>query len=190
VYEAQLPTAFVWARADGLGELIFGLFYSERPDEKMSLGFYDPSQITEHFVEQVEAALDRPGTTAAALAAVRGQRFEEVEERYRTVRQPVLLLWGQQDRVTHLSYGERLASELPNAKLLTYPRCGHFPMIEAAAASTRDLVAFLDTQPRPAQPTAKPEPEPEPDAGPRASAAPSQAPGASPPAQPEPEAKP
>ena len=161
VYEAQLPTAFIWARADGMGELIFGLFYDERPDEKMEGAFYDPSRISEHFVEEVEAALDRPGTTAAALAAVRGQRFEDVEDQYRTIRQPVLLLWGREDRVTHLSYGERLVSELPNAKLMVYPRCGHFPMIEAAAPSTHDLVAFLDAPlpsaaPAPAAPAAAP----------------------------------
>jgi pimeloyl-ACP methyl ester carboxylesterase len=155
VYEEQLPTPFIWARADGMGELIFGLFYQERPDEKMALAFYDPKRLDERFVQEVEAALDRPGTTAAALAAVRGQRFEEVEERYRSIQQPVLLLWGREDRVTPLSYGERLASELPNAQLVSYPRCGHFPMIEASEPSTRELVSFLDAHRGPSAPAAR-----------------------------------
>jgi len=42
-----------------------------------------------------------------------------------------------------VKYGERLTRDLPTSKLIVYPRCGHFPMIEALAASNRDLVQFL-----------------------------------------------
>ncbi|MCC6527934.1 MAG: alpha/beta fold hydrolase [Polyangiaceae bacterium] len=151
VYEDQLPTAFLWSRADGMGELIVGAFYDERPDDKMALGFFDRKYVTEALVETVEEQLSRPGTKAAALAAIRGQRFEPMEAEYRRVVAPTLLLWGREDRVTLLEHGERLSLELPNATLRVYPRCGHFPMIEARAASTRELVAFLDA-PEPAGP--------------------------------------
>ncbi len=148
VYEEQLPTTFLWARASGVGEALFDLFYAERPDEKMNRAFYDPKKyVNERFVEEVERALDRPGTTAAALAAVRGQRFTEMQAHYREVKQPVLLLWGREDEVTLLAYGERLSHELPHAHLVVYPQCGHFPMIEAAGTSTDDLVSFLDASP-------------------------------------------
>ena len=143
VYEAQLPTTFFAARAKGLGELLFGMFYGERPDERMALAFFDPEKLSEQLVEDVEAALDRPGTRAAALEAVRGMNFAAVEGRYREVKVPTLLLWGREDQVTPLSVGERLVRDLPNASLKVYPRCGHFPMIEARAESTRDLAAFL-----------------------------------------------
>jgi len=148
VYEEQLPTTFLWARAGGIGEALFDLFYTERPDEKIELAFYDKDRyVTERFVEHVEKALDRPGTTAAALAAVRGQRFKDVQALYAGIKQPVLLLWGRDDKVTLLPYGERLARDLPNARLVVYPRCGHFPMIEAASPSTADLEKFLDESP-------------------------------------------
>lgn len=143
VYEDQLPPFFHWARAEGVGEALFGLWYKERADERIALAFYDKSIVNERLVEDVNAALDRPGTVAAALAAVRGQRFSEVEHKYRTIDKPTLLLWGREDQVTPLRFGERLARDLPNSKMVTYARCGHFPMIEARAASNRDLVAFL-----------------------------------------------
>jgi len=114
---------------------------------KRSFAFYDKSIVNERFVEEVNAALDRPGTVAAALAAVRGQRFAEVETKYRTIDKPTLLLWGREDIVTPVRYGERLVRDLPNAQLVTYARCGHFPMIEAQHASNRDLVKFLEAQP-------------------------------------------
>ena len=91
----------------------------------------------------MKAALDRPGTTAAALAAVRGQRFYAVQSRYKKIDRPVLLLWGRDDRVAPVSVANRLLRDLPDSKLIVYPRCGHFPMIEAASASTRDLLGFI-----------------------------------------------
>jgi pimeloyl-ACP methyl ester carboxylesterase len=143
VYEDQLPTFFHWSRADGVGEAMFALWYTERPDEKMANAFFDKRYVTEKLVEEVEAALERPGTVAAALAAVRGQHYADVEAKYRTIDKPTLLLWGREDEVTTLRFGERLASEMKQAKLVVYPQCGHFPMIEAQAASTTELVSFL-----------------------------------------------
>jgi pimeloyl-ACP methyl ester carboxylesterase len=143
VYEEQLPTFFHWARAQGVGEALFGLYYKQRVDERVGLAFYDKKYVTEKLVESVEEQVERPGTVAAALAAVRGQDYEDVQARYRGIDKPTLLMWGREDLVTPLKYGERLARDLPNAKLVTYPHCGHFPMIEASGASIRDLAAFL-----------------------------------------------
>lgn len=148
VYDEQLPTFFYVARADGVGEALLTAFYEERPDDKIAQAFYDEKYVTEELVENVEAQLSRPGTRAAALAAIRAMRYDEVQERYRKIDQPVLLLWGREDRVTKLEFGERLARELPDAKLVVYPGCGHFPMIEARTPSTRDLVAFLRAAPK------------------------------------------
>lgn len=142
-YEEQIPTFFLWARAPQVGEALFSTWYDQRPAERMVLAFHDPSVVSEELIEEVEKALRRPGTKAAALAAVRGQRYAEIQRRYREITKPTLILWGENDRVTPVSVGERLVSELPAAKLIRYPRCGHFPMIEASAASTADLRRFL-----------------------------------------------
>lgn len=165
VYSDQLPNFFLWSRADGLGEALVGAFYDQRPDEKMASAFYDQRFVTEELIETVEEQLARPGTKGAALEAIRGQRFEEQEAKYKTIDKPTLLLWGREDRVTTLSAGERLSKDLANARLVVYPQCGHFPMIEARTPSTRDLLAFLGegrsapTPPKPA-PTEPPQPPP------------------------------
>lgn len=161
VFEEQLPPMFVWARGKGLGELLFRLFYQERSDDKIELGYYDTTLIDQDYVERVDEAQHRPGTTAAALAAVRGQRYAEVQKRYHEIDQPVLLLWGREDQITLVEDGERLAGTLPNSELKIYPNCGHFPMREAKAASTNALVDFLTVETP--EPTAVDEPEPEPE---------------------------
>ncbi len=144
VYEEQLPSFFLWARADGVGELLFSTWYGERADERIAFAFYDKKKwLTEPFIEAVDRALERPGTVAAALAASRGQRFYLWQDKYKTIQSEALLLWGREDEVTLLSYGERLQKDLPRAKLIVYPLCGHFPMLEQATASTADLDAYL-----------------------------------------------
>lgn len=144
VYESQLPSMFHLARAKGLGEALFALFYTERADERIAQGFYDGEVVTQALVDDVERAFARPGTRAAALATVRGMTYASTEGDYGKVTAPVLLLWGREDRVTPPSTGERLVRQLPNARLVVYPRCGHFPMLEAVNESTRELWRFLE----------------------------------------------
>jgi pimeloyl-ACP methyl ester carboxylesterase len=100
------------ARREAVGDFLFGVYYKERPDERLALAFYDPTLLNEKLAEDVERSLERPGTVAAALAATRGQQFAQVEKRYRTIDKPVLLLWGREDVVTTLDFGERLSKEL------------------------------------------------------------------------------
>lgn len=149
VFEEQLPSFFHLSRASGVGEVLFALFYDQRPDDRIALAFYDPAAIPQALVDGVEDTLARPGTRAAALAAARGQRYANIQADYKRIDVPTLLLWGREDRVTPLSVGERLVAELPNARLVSYPRCGHFPMLEAATASTEELDRFiLETEPK------------------------------------------
>lgn len=143
VFEEQIPPYFRWAQVDGLGELVFAMSFLERPDERLARAFYDPDKLEERYVERVVADLERPGTLAASLAAVRGMDFVSITTRLSEVRQPALLLWGREDRVSPPVYGERLAAALPLARLIVYPRCGHFPHVEALDASTRALIDFL-----------------------------------------------
>ncbi len=158
VYDDQVPSFFRWAQKSGLGELLFGLFYTERMEDRAPLAYYDERWVTQARVERVEDSMDRPGTTAAALAVARGHHFAALHEQLRGFAKPVLLLWGAQDQVTPVSFAYRLVNELQNAKLEVYQHCGHIPMVEAHNASTRDLVTFLDTD----RSTAEPEPAPTP----------------------------
>jgi pimeloyl-ACP methyl ester carboxylesterase len=143
-YDDQQPVMFAWARAPLMGEVLFGAFYAERPDEKLAFGFYAPERfVTETTVEQIEALMKRPGTNAAALATIRAIRFADLEPRYREIQKPVLLLWGREDRVTPVGFGERMLHVLPDADLVVLPRCGHLPMVEVPRAASKALLRFM-----------------------------------------------
>jgi pimeloyl-ACP methyl ester carboxylesterase len=144
VYDDQVPPVFRLAERPLVGELLFGLYYKERARDRVAFAFADNRFVTQHKVDRVAGELARPGTVAAALATARRHHFSGMHRALRTFDRPVLLLWGEDDQVTPLRFGHRLAGELVNARLCVYPSCGHVPMVEAHAASTADLVAFLD----------------------------------------------
>jgi len=57
---------------------------------------------------------------------------------------PTLLLWGDHDRVIPLWVGQRLAEDLPRARLVVLDRCGHLPPEERPGDSWTAMSAFLD----------------------------------------------
>lgn len=171
IYDEQIPPFFRWARMPGIGEMLFTGFYAERPEDRFPMAFEDPSIVSQDLVEAIGRSFERAGTIRAALAAARGQAFLQQESRYHTVQQPTLLIWGANDHVARLRFGERLAHDLPDARLDVVPRSGHFPMLEAPGHTRWAIAAFLDAPDLPA--TASPSPEP-------ASSAPSTAPSESP----------
>ena len=162
VYDDQVPSFFRWSERSGLGELLFGLYYKERIEDRAVLAYFDERWITQARVDKVEAELDRPGTVAAALAVARRHQFGALHTALRAFAKPVLLLWGENDQVTPVRFGHRLANELVDAELKVYPRCGHIPMVEAQGQSNRDLVAFLrkdvGSPASPSQPPTEPGP--------------------------------
>ena len=142
-YDQQIPAFFRWAMVPGLGEALFALYYDERPEDRLVLAFFDPSRVPQKLLDDVVFSLKRPGTTAAALAAVRGERFAAMQGRYRQIAAPTLLLWGRQDGVALEEFAERLLRDMPDVRVRWFERCGHFPMLEAVAESNRALGQFL-----------------------------------------------
>lgn len=143
VYAAQQPAFFRWATVPMLGEAMFAAFYKQRPEDRLNIGFYQPDRVPQKLVDDIVAALDRPGTVAAALAAVRGQGFAQAEREYARISQPTLLLWGREDGVSLPDFAARLAGDIAGSRLEWFDHCGHFPMLEAANASNAAVQQFL-----------------------------------------------
>jgi pimeloyl-ACP methyl ester carboxylesterase len=146
IYDDQLIPLMRWARVPGVGEALYATFYTQGVGERLYLNFVDPNLVTQRVVDEVQRQMSLDGAVAAALAAARGMRFAETESEYRTIQHPTLLLWGREDRVARLPFGERLARELPHARLVVLPRCGHIPMWECTGETAAVLTEFLSTK--------------------------------------------
>jgi pimeloyl-ACP methyl ester carboxylesterase len=57
---------------------------------------------------------------------------------------PTHLLWGEQDGIVSLAYGEAWKAEIPGATLETIRAAGHYPHWEQPEAFARSLRAFTD----------------------------------------------
>ena len=73
-----------------------------------------------------------------ALAESRSARLE-------LITCPVLIVNGDEDPVTPLQGARHLSERLPNARLETLSRCGHWPMLERPAECQRALRDFLQS---------------------------------------------
>ncbi|MDB4967403.1 MAG: hydrolase, alpha/beta fold family [Myxococcales bacterium] len=146
VYDEQLIPFMRWARMPGVGEALYGTFYRQNIGERLYLNFVDPSLVTQKVVDEVEKQMALEGAVAAALAAVRGMQFHQSEGDYRSITHPTLLVWGREDHVARLPFGERLAREMPHARLVVLPRCGHIPMWECSGETAAALTEFLSAK--------------------------------------------
>jgi len=62
---------------------------------------------------------------------------------------PLAVYWGTRDPVIPLRHGQRLLQRVTGVTLTTYPGCGHYPHLDAAADFARDLTDFLCDPARP-----------------------------------------
>lgn len=113
---------------------------------------FDPAAVTDEQVEGYAAPL-RSWAAKRSVVACASQivpdDLDSIVARYPEIDVPALLLWGRQDPVVPLAIAERLAGELPDARLVVLERCGHMPPEERPKASLRAVREFLaDTDAR------------------------------------------
>jgi pimeloyl-ACP methyl ester carboxylesterase len=61
----------------------------------------------------------------------------------RSVTAPTLILWGENDRLLPPTLGSVFSEEIPRARFVVLPQCGHVPMLEAPNELNAELVRFL-----------------------------------------------
>lgn len=69
-------------------------------------------------------------THHAVLTTLRRWSAGRVSREAHLVKQPTLLLWGDDDRAVPLRHGLHLLAEMPTARLFVFRRCGHLPQEE------------------------------------------------------------
>jgi 2-hydroxymuconate-semialdehyde hydrolase len=108
--------------------------------------FHDRTRIghltRRRILEERLAAPDFPAFARAVTRSLGGVLTAEAQPLER-VTQPVLVVWGREDRLVPLTRSERLLRRLPHARLEVLERCGHLPMLEQPAGFNRAVAGFL-----------------------------------------------
>lgn len=134
--------------SSGLFESGMGDTYPKRGDydyirAKTELTFYDPKMATKELVDEVfEITSNRLKVIkiiALAKSAIRNNLGEEISE----IKQPTLLVWGNNDTITPPFVGKEFNRLIPNSELHFIDKCGHAPMMEVPDEFNKILHQFL-----------------------------------------------
>ena len=98
--------------------------------------------LDERRVEARHLPLRAAGTQRAIVRTVRRWDAERISRDAHLIRQPTLLLWGENDREIPLADGERLHAEIPGSRLIVFLNCGHLPHEEYPEAFTNVVIDF------------------------------------------------
>lgn len=134
--------------SSGLFENGMGDSYPKRGDyeyikKKTELTFYDPNTATKELVDEVYSItnnrLKAIKIIALAKSAIRNNLGEELSQ----IKQPTLLVWGNNDSITPPFVAREFNKLIPNSELYFIDKCGHAPMMEVPDEFNAILHKFL-----------------------------------------------
>jgi len=141
--------------SSGLFESGMGDTYPKRGDyefirKKTELTFYDPATASKELVDEVYEIVNNRlkalKIIALAKSAIRNNLGEELNQ----IKQPTLLIWGNNDAITPPFVGREFQKLIPNSELHFIDKCGHAPMMEVPDEFNRILHKFLTKLSEPA----------------------------------------
>jgi len=141
--------------SSGLFENGMGDTYPKRGDyeyikKKTELTFYDPKTASKELVDEVfsivNVRLKAIKIIALAKSAIRNNLGEELNQ----IKQPTLLVWGNNDTITPPFVGREFQRLIPNSELHFIDKCGHAPMMEVPDEFNQILHKFLTKLNQPA----------------------------------------
>lgn len=98
--------------------------------------------LDERRVEARHLPLRAASTQRAIIRTVRGWDAERISREAHLIRQPTLLLWGENDQEIPLADGERLHAAISGSRLIVFLNCGHLPHEEYPEAFTNVVIDF------------------------------------------------
>jgi len=145
----------LWVDAAPIGEL-----FGSTPPELARLLFHDQDHPLAQMLHAMTSIADVPEDFAyAQLKALEAAakvgwnpylHDPKLEGRLGRVTAPTLVLWGREDGLVPLVYGERYRDRIPGARLEVLERCGHLPAIERPAEFADAVLRFLSVGRSPA----------------------------------------
>jgi pimeloyl-ACP methyl ester carboxylesterase len=114
-----------------------------RGEQILDLAWHDPGKITEAVRAGYRLPLQAENWDRGLWELTVAGRDLQLSERLKEVRQPVLVITGDDDRIVPTAESIRLAEELPDAELVVIPACGHVPQEECPEEFLAATTSFI-----------------------------------------------
>lgn len=118
------------------------------PESMLRSGFAPPAEPPEELIDRWYDMWMREGQREAQLDRLTQYESGDIEGLVRSIRVPVLLLWGEANTTAKFEQSSEFRELLENAPSLTfisYPGVGHMAVEQAGAEIGKDVRAWLDT---------------------------------------------
>jgi len=100
--------------------------------------FYEDVDLA---LKQRVAAGDSYTISQLVDSMIRGE--DVLDNRLAAINQPTLVVWGREDKLIPLSFGERFHQEIKASRLCVIDNCGHMPHVECPEKLNAVLLQFL-----------------------------------------------
>ncbi|MFZ9387691.1 MAG: alpha/beta fold hydrolase [Chitinophagaceae bacterium] len=141
--------------SSGLFENGMGDSYPKRGDyeyirKKTELTFYDPNVATKELVDEVYSITNNRMKAIKIIALAKSAIRNNLGEELNQIKQPTLLVWGNNDTITPPFVAREFNKLIPNSELYFVDKCGHAPMMEVPEEFNAILHKFLKKLTEPA----------------------------------------
>jgi pimeloyl-ACP methyl ester carboxylesterase len=99
----------------------------------------------DRFPDMMDRDLSRT-TLESFLRSIASLRRTDLTPMLSMVRVPSLGIYGATDKIVDPNQWQPLQKGVPQARILHFPTCGHFPMLEEPTDFSQKLKAFLDEE--------------------------------------------
>lgn len=146
-YKQKLPASIDILTKPIIRSIVFS-FLSDKKKVRRTLkeAYFDNTKITR---DQVSAYAEPLGSDGAGHALVKTanklkhKNIDHITKRYSEITVPTLIIWGRNDEIIPLEFGERFHNEITNSEFAIIDRCGHIPHEEKPVETTKILRTFL-----------------------------------------------
>ena len=134
--------------SSGLFENGMGDSYPKRGDyeyikNKTELTFYDPKTATKELVDEVYGIINNRINAIKIISLAKSAIRNNLGEELNQIKQPTLLIWGNNDNITPPFVAREFNKLIPNSELHFVDKCGHAPMMEVPDEFNIILHKFL-----------------------------------------------
>ena len=117
------------------------------PAAMLRSGFGDPTKLPDSLIDRWYDLWMREGQREAQLDRLSQYKPGDIEGLIRSIRVPVLLLWGEANTTAVFAQSvefRKLLGNAPSLKFISYPGVGHMAVEEAGPETGKDVRAWLD----------------------------------------------
>jgi len=137
------PLAFKLARIPVVSRLLLYVTPRSLVVQGLNQAIVHKEIITDAMIDSYWDFARMAGTREATLKRFQLSYDDYVAGHTGALTMPVLILWGEQDRLIPVAIAHDWQKAVKGSKLIVYPKTGHIPMEEVADQSAADVRAFL-----------------------------------------------